>query len=84
MHSPKDEWLGPMTDAVTRLSHNPDVLVHDAGTLFSFCPLSPRAKTWIDEHVQGERQWFGHALIVERGYARALTKGMQDAGLVLA
>jgi len=42
---------------------NPDVLVHDAGTLFSFCPLSSRAKTWIDEHVQGEVQWFGHASI---------------------
>jgi len=34
--------------------------------------------------VQGEVQWFGHALIVERRYAWALAKGMKDDGLVLA
>lgn len=61
----------------------PDVLAHDAGTLFSFCPLTPRAKAWIDEHVAGEVIWFGHALIVERRYARALAQGMKDDGLVL-
>ena len=61
----------------------PDVLIHDAGTLFSFCPLTERARTWIDEHVVGEVQWFGHALIVERRYALALAQGMQDDGLVL-
>jgi hypothetical protein len=80
---PQDEWLGPMTDAVLRLSSNPDVLVRDAGTVFTFCPLSPRAKAWIDEHVQGEVQWFGHALIVERRYAWVLSEGMKDAGLLL-
>jgi hypothetical protein len=83
MHSPQDEWLGSMTDAATKRDYGPDVLVHDAGTLFSFCPLSPRARAWIDEHVQGEVQWFGHALIVERRYAWALAKGMTDDGMVL-
>jgi hypothetical protein len=62
MNSHQDEWPGPMTDAVSKSCPTPDVLVHDAGTLFSFCPLTPRAKTWIDEHVRGEVQWFGHAL----------------------
>jgi hypothetical protein len=76
MHSFQDDVSNPVS--------NPDVLVHDAGTLFSFCPLSPRAKSWIDEHVRGEVQWFGHALIVERRYAWALAKGMKDDGLVLA
>ncbi len=76
MHSLQDDVSNPVS--------NPDVLVHDAGTLFSFCPLSPRAKSWIDEHVRGEVQWFGHALIVERRYAWALAKGMKDDGLVLS
>jgi hypothetical protein len=83
MPSPQDEWLGSMTDAATKRYYNPDVLVYDAGTLFSFCPLSPRARAWIDDHVQGEVQWFGHAFIVERRYAWALAKGMTDDGMVL-
>jgi len=36
----------------------PDVLVRNEGTLFLFCPLTPRAKEWIDEHVQSDAQWF--------------------------
>jgi hypothetical protein len=70
-------------DDVSNPVSNPDVLVHDAGTLFSFCPLTAPAKSWIDEHVQPDAQWFGHALIVERRYAWALAQGMKDAGLVL-
>jgi hypothetical protein len=27
--------------------------------------LTLRAKEWIDEHVQEDAQWFGHALVVE-------------------
>ena len=30
----------------------PDVLVNNVGTLYTFCPLTLRAKEWIDEHVQ--------------------------------
>jgi len=52
MHSPQD-------NAVSNPCSNPDVLVHDAGTLFSFCPLTARAKSWMDEHVQPDAQWFG-------------------------
>ena len=62
----------------------PDVLVNNVGTLYTFCPLSLRAKEWIDERVQGNAQWFGHALIVEHRYAWGLAQGMKDDGLVLA
>ncbi len=48
---------------------SPDVLVNNVGTLYTFCPLTLRAKEWIDEHVQDDAQWFGHALIVEHRYA---------------
>jgi hypothetical protein len=37
----KDEWLGPMTEAVKLTAvPTPDVLVRDAGTLFLFCLLT--------------------------------------------
>ena len=65
-------------------SVTPDVLVNNVGTLYTFCPLTLRAKEWIDEHVQDDAQWFGHALIVEHRYAWGLAQGMKDDGLLLA
>ena len=72
LHSPQEEPVSP------------DVLVNNVGTLYTFCPLTLRAKEWIDEHVQDDAQWFGHALIVEHRYAWGLAQGMKDDGLVLA
>ena len=65
-------------------SVTPDVLVNNVGTLYTFCPLTLRAKEWIDEHVQDDAQWFGHALVVEHRYAWGLAQGMKDDGLVLS
>jgi hypothetical protein len=62
----------------------PDVLVRNEGTVFLFCPLTPRAKVWIDEYVQSDAQWFGNALMVEHRYAWGLAQAMKDEGLVLA
>ncbi len=62
----------------------PDVLVNNVGTLYTFCPLTLRAKEWIDDNIQDDAQWFGHALIVEHRYAWGLAQGMKDDGLVLA
>jgi hypothetical protein len=72
LHSPQEKPVSP------------DVLVNNVGTLYTFCPLTLRAKEWIDEHVQDDAQWFGHALIVEHRYAWGLAQGMKDHGLVLA
>lgn len=84
-NSAKPMWLGPMTDAVCKQSIAPDVLVRDGGTVFTFCPLTPRAKQWIAENVQSESwQWFGNALVVEHRYVLALVEGMMDEGLVPA
>jgi hypothetical protein len=60
----------------------PDILVHNEGTIFVFCPLTQRAKQWIDEHVQ-DALWFGNALVVEHRYAWGLAGGMKDSGLAL-
>jgi hypothetical protein len=60
---------------------SPDVLVHNEGTVFLFCPLTPQAKGWIAEHVQPDALWFGSALVVEHRFAWGLAQGMKDAGL---
>jgi hypothetical protein len=62
----------------------PDILVANAGSVFTFCPLTTRAKEWISENVQTESwQWLGATLVVEHRYAWGLAEGMLDEGLVL-
>ena len=63
-------------------THPPDVLVANAGTVFVFCPLTLRAREWIDAHVQ-DAMWYGDSMIVEHRYAWGLAAGMKDAVLVL-
>jgi hypothetical protein len=65
------------------VTHAPDVLVANAGTVFVFCPLTARAKEWIDEHVEPHATSYGDALIVDHRFALGLAAGMKDAGLEL-
>jgi hypothetical protein len=68
----------------TTTNKAPDVLVENAGTVFTFCPLTPVATEWVAENVEAEAyQWFGHVLVVEHRFAWGLAQGMLDAGLVL-
>ena len=62
----------------------PDILVRNEGTVFVFCPLTPRAKQWIEKNIQPDALWFGNALVVEHRFAWGLAVGMKDAGLALA
>jgi hypothetical protein len=62
----------------------PDVLVANAGSVFTFCPLSARAKEWISQNVETESwQWLGAILVVDHGYALGLAEGMLSDGLIL-
>jgi len=75
----------PAKDSLTASQKpTPDVLVNNAGTLFLFCPLTFKAKEWIDQNVQDDAQWFGQALVVENRYAWGLAEGMLSEGLLLA
>ena len=65
----------------SHVPNTPDVLVHNEGTVFLFCPLTPQAREWIDEHVQQDALWFGIAVVVEHRFAWGLAQGMKDAGL---
>ena len=61
----------------------PDVLVANEGTVLVFCPMTSRAREWVDEHVQSDATWFGNALIVEYRFAWGLAQGMITDGLRL-
>jgi hypothetical protein len=72
-----------MSSSSQVVSNISDVLIHNEGTVFLFCPLTSLGQEWIDEHVQSDALWFGHALVGEHRYAWGLAQGMKDAGLVL-
>ena len=61
----------------------PDVAVHNEGTLFLFGPLTDRAKTWIAANVQADVLWFGDALVIENRFAADIARGMRGDGLTL-
>ena len=54
----------PQDDAASNPTSNAGVLFNNVGTLYTFCPLTLRAKEWIDEHVQDDAQWFGYMCAV--------------------
>jgi hypothetical protein len=70
-----------MSSSSQGVTSAPDFLVQNEGTVFLFCPLTPQAKEWIDEHVQPDALSFGSALVVEHRFAWGLAQGMKDAGL---
>ena len=61
--------------------HNtPDVLERNEGTVFVFCPLTDRARAWIDESVQPE-PWQSFGSACRRSPTRlGASVGMQVAG----
>ena len=65
---------------IAGLPMQPDVTVENHGTIFLFFLWSSKARAWVAEYVP-DPLWFGQALAVEHGFARALAEGMQESGL---
>jgi hypothetical protein len=61
----------------------PDVEIMFAGSFALFEPLTNRAWSWIEEHIE-EPIYFSRALVVEQRYAKQLAKSMRADGLQLA
>lgn len=59
----------------------PDVIVENHFSLLLFRLLSASAKSWVDQNVQEDAQFFGGALVVEPRYAQNLIEGMRESGL---
>ena len=61
----------------------PDVIVENHGSLFLFQLVTPPAKAWVAEHVEGEAMWFCGKLVVEPRYVETLADGMTEDGMVV-
>jgi hypothetical protein len=63
---------------------SPDVLVRNADSVWLFCPMTARARSWFEENVAAEPwQTFGPTVAVEHRYALGLLRGLHDDGFVL-
>lgn len=62
---------------------SPDVTVHGqpGATVYLVTPVTPTAKTWLQENLQGEVTWFGASVAVEHRYVELLILGMMHDGL---
>ena len=61
-----------------------DVTVQPEGKIFLFHLNTLAAKEWVKEHVDGEAQFWGGALVVEDRYVGVIAAAMaNDGGLVV-
>lgn len=62
-----------------------DIGVRHEGTIVMLRPVSPRAQSWILEHVDvPEWAWMGPRFAVEPRLVDDLLNGARDAGLTIA
>ena len=62
----------------------PDFHCENHGSLFLLFPVTESARSWIEEHLPSDAQWFGTAVVVEHRYIWAILQGLQDDGLVVS
>ena len=62
-----------------------DVIIGGGGSIFTFRPVTKKARAWVDDNVELESwQWLGDIFAVEHRYAVDIVDGMRDAGLEVA
>lgn len=64
--------------------HNPDVLVENLASFCLFDPITPAARSWLEESVDGQSTWYGTTLVVEHRYLWGLACALADAGFFVA
>jgi hypothetical protein len=48
-----------------------------------FHPLSQSARSWIEENLPSDAQWFGSAVAIEHRYIWPILEGIQNDGLAV-
>jgi hypothetical protein len=60
-----------------------DIELELHGTITLLRPLTPEAKSWIDENIPDDARWFDSALAVEPRYCPDIVAGMIEDGLAV-
>jgi hypothetical protein len=61
----------------------PDFRCENNGSIFLLYPLSESAKTWIEENLASDAQWFGRAVAIECRFIWPILEGIQNDGLAV-
>jgi hypothetical protein len=60
-----------------------DFRCENHGSIFLLYPLNESAKSWIEENLPSDVQWFGQAVAVEHRFIWPILDGIQNDGLVV-
>jgi hypothetical protein len=61
-----------------------DFRCENHGSVFLLYPLSQSARSWIEENLPSDVQWFGNAVAIEHKYIWTILEGIQSDSLVVA
>ena len=63
---------------------NPDIRVHNEGSIFLIEPLTDKAHEWLKDNAEIENwQWLGGKFGVEHRMSAGLVEGMRGDGLIV-
>lgn len=61
-----------------------DFRCENHGSLFLLFPLNESARSWIEENLPSDAQWFGNAVVIEHHYIWPILEGIQNDGLAVS
>lgn len=53
------------------------------GSITLLTPRSRKAKSWLNEHINEEAQYWGASVVIEPRYVGAILQGIADDGLTV-
>jgi hypothetical protein len=61
-----------------------DFLYQHEGSIGLLFPMTDEARSWVDEHISSDAQWFGKGLVIEWRYLDSIIEGITGDGLEVA
>ena len=60
-----------------------DFTLVDHGSIAILTPESDDAKTWVDDHIAEEAQWFANGVVIEHRYVPDIVEGIFETGMTI-
>jgi len=61
----------------------PDFRCENHGSIFLLTPLTQSGRSWIEENLPSDVQWFGSGVVIEHRYIWRILEGIQNDGLAV-
>ena len=60
-----------------------DFTLVDHGSIVILTPESDDAKTWVDDYIDKNAQWFADGVVIEPRYAHDIVEGIFETGMTI-